>query len=158
MTKKTKYALVAIISYFSSLFLLLYGLFILGTFSSDKIDIATLATTGPDYEIILGQAKMSAQMPDTIDHKSLWGIMVATDDGDKIGKCLEDYWMYRYDYFVVIVKVVGAKQSDSTPFHPLVEVYNCRRIDYLALWAGIVLDCILFFLFVIFSVLYSFIK
>lgn len=54
MTKKAKVALAAIISYCTSLFLLLYGLFILGTFSSDKIVIGTLATTGPDYEIILG--------------------------------------------------------------------------------------------------------
>lgn len=158
MTKKAKVALAAIISYCTSLFLLLYGLFILGTFSSDKIVIGTLATTGPDYEIILGHAKMSMQMPDTIYNKNLWGIMVAKDKEDNIGKYLENYWMYRHDYFVVTVKVVGAKQSDSTSFHPLVEVYDCRRIDYLILWAGVILDGILFFLFLIFSMRYSFLK
>jgi len=130
MGDKSKHLLTASIT----LTALLVGMALLGVFSKNKIIITTLATTGPDYEVVYGRLKLMTQMPDSVDTDES-GIMVSDDKSEVgLGNYLHKNYRAFGDYFILTEQVVGIRQSDSYPFHPLIEIYDWQHIDAITFW------------------------
>ncbi len=55
MTEKSKHLLAALIT----LTAIIVGMTLLGVFSKNRIIVTTLATTGPDYEVVHGQTQIN---------------------------------------------------------------------------------------------------
>jgi hypothetical protein len=91
--------------------LLVYGITTLGFFSKDKIVITTLATTGPDYDVVFGQLKLKAQLPDTSVSFDVNGIMTTGKGAADLGNYLQQNYLAFGDYFVLTEKTVGLKKK-----------------------------------------------
>jgi hypothetical protein len=137
--------LTALLFFTAGTSLLAYGIASLGLLSKNKIVVTTLATTGPDFEVVLGQFKLKSQLPDTTLDFNLDGIMVR---GNAVDKDLSDNLQRNYlefgDYFVLTEKVVGMQQSDGPSYHPLVEILRWRHIDKVLFWLLATLNVALF--------------
>lgn len=130
--------------------MLAYGIATLGLFSKNKIIITTLATTGPDYEVVFGKYKLKNQLPDTTVAFDVSGIMTTDTGSLTLNNYLNNHYMAFGDYFVTTVKVVGIKQSDSPLFHPLIEIIHWRHIDSILFWLLAIADLLLFILAALF--------
>src|SRR5690606_26988029 len=102
--------------------LLGYLLINIGFFSTNKILITTLATTGPDYKVVFGRQNLKAQLPDTSLQFDLTGVMTTGSGTIDLQQYLSHHYVARFDYFIFTVKVVGVEKSDTEYFHPLIEV------------------------------------
>ncbi|MBL7937611.1 MAG: hypothetical protein JNM51_17540 [Bacteroidia bacterium] len=151
MTNKIKYALISLMTFALSVVLLLYGILALGLFSSNKIIVSTLATTGPDYNVSFGQFKLARLMPDSIKSSDVSGIMVTDESAINIDRYLIDTDDFD-NYYLLTFKMVGVQKSDSYSYHPLLKIISCRQINFLLLWTLIIME---FGLIVLFSLFYK---
>ncbi len=128
---KRKYARLSLVSWGLCALLLGYELIAIGAFDRGRIVITTLATTGPDFEVVLGRWKLAQQMPDTLELMDVTGIMVTGQGAKSLGHYLsEHYQAFGYgDYFVLNWKMIGVQRSDSEAFHPLLELVSWKRLD-----------------------------
>lgn len=137
---RQKYALITFGTFALSVMLFAYGLLTLGVFSKDKIVVTSLATTGPDYEVVLGRLKLQMQLPDSVDNSDVSGIMTTGQGFNELGSYLANNYLAFGDYFVLTGKVVGVKKSDGDYFHPLIEISSWRHIDILTFWSLVGID------------------
>jgi hypothetical protein len=145
--KRQKHALTSLLAFAACLVLFVYGMCVLGIFNKNKIIVATLATTGPDFEVVSGELKLQLQIPDTVQYSDVSGVMIINKSNEELNNCLEDGNAFLDDYFVLTEKVVGVKQSDSFAFHPLIEIYACKDINYFVFWILVILGIGLFLVF-----------
>lgn len=143
---RKKYGLAALLFFTAGVSLLTYGIVTLGLLSKNKIVITTLATTGPDYEVVFGQFKLRSQLPDTSLTFDVSGVMITDNGSTTLGDYLNQHYRAFGDYFVITEKVVGVKQSDNPAFHPLIEILAWQHIDKFLFWLTAFIDLILFVL------------
>jgi hypothetical protein len=148
MTKK--FATISLIMFSLCVILFGYMIVIFGIFNSDTILVTTLATTGPNYKVILGQSKLNSYMPDSLDDTDVSGIMVSELDGNGLPEYLNKNYQAFGDYFIVNPKFVGIKQSDSSSYHPLIEITSWEHISKVKAWGLSILDFAFFALFWLF--------
>ncbi|MBA4240102.1 MAG: hypothetical protein C0448_05220 [Sphingobacteriaceae bacterium] len=149
MTNERKYTLTSLVTIVLSIVLMLYGIVALGLFSSDKIIVSTLQTTGPDYNVSFGQFKLARLMPDSIQSSDVSGIMVTEQSAPNIDRYLIDTDDFD-NYYLLTFKMVGVQKSDSYSYHPLLEISSCRQIDFILFWSLIIIE----FGLVMLSILY----
>lgn len=143
---RQKYGLAALLFFLAGTSLLAYGIDTLGILSKNKIVVTTLATTGPNYEVVFGQLKLKGQLPDTSLDFDVSGVMIADNGSNTMEDYLHQHYRAFGDYFVITEKTVGIKQSDNPDFHPLIEIIDWRHIDKLLFWLTVLFDLLLFIL------------
>jgi hypothetical protein len=143
---KQKYRLAALLTFVIGIGLLAYGIVTLGLLSKNKIVVTTLATTGPDYDVVFGQLKLKSQLPDTLLTFDVNGIMTTGNGAINLNSYLQEHYSIFGDYFVLKEKIVGVKKSDTDYFHPLIEVLSWRHINKVIFWLLTILDLVIFIL------------
>lgn len=118
----------------------IYGLITIGFFNKNKILVTTLATTGPDFQLVSGRIKLSFQVPDSVKHIDYWGVMISENGCNTFCAYLHDNYLAFGDYFVLEEKVVGVKVSDGLHPHPMIEILSWKHIDALQYWLFILVD------------------
>ena len=146
MDKQKCRLVAALLTFTIGICLLIYGIVTLGLLTKNKIVVTTLATTGPDYEVIFGQLKLIAQLPDTSVNFDVDGIMTTGSGSTDLGNYLQQHYLAFGDYFVLTEKIIGMKKSDTDYFHPLIEILYWRRIDKIIFWLFAILDLAIFIL------------
>lgn len=101
MTERSKYQLMAL----GTLAILVSWILFLGIFCKDRIVVTTLATTGPDFRVVLGNLKLKLQTPDSID-MDVTGVMVSDKSMDDIDNYLQSNYRAFGDYFLLTVHVL----------------------------------------------------
>ena len=146
MNKRKNILVVALLTFAIGTYLLIYGIATLGFLQKNKIVVTTLATTGPDYEVVFGQRKLKTQLPDTSVNFDVGGIMTSGNGANDLGNYLSQNYLAFGDYFILTAEVVGMKKGDTDDFHPLVEILSWRHVDRVKLWVLAILDLTIFVL------------
>ena len=151
MSNKSKYAIPALTVFVLNVFLCIYLLSIVAVFSRDKIVVQALATTGPDYEVVFGQLKLSFQRPDSIAGKAdwdVWGVMLTDKSSTEMNNYINERssWVFD-DYYILTGKIVGTERSDGTAFLPLIEITSIKHFSKILFWGLVIMNIALFLLF-----------
>lgn len=124
--KKTR-LLISIIAFIVS-FIVLMGY--TDVYKSNSIIISCIATTGPDYNVVIGSTKLLSNAPETSHSIDASGIMVDEVTQGFTGLIDMDFYTNK-SYLVTEYEIVGLEQSDSPSFHPLVKIKSCKEISKL---------------------------
>jgi hypothetical protein len=148
MSSKSKYAIPSLTVLALGIIVCVYILFMLGVFSKDKIVVKAIATTGPDYEVVFGQLKLGFQMPDSVTDKNVNGVMLTDKSSVEMNNYINrnSSWIYD-DYYVLTENIVGAKRSDGTSFHPLIEITSIKHLAKIFIWSLVIINIALLLLF-----------
>jgi Kef-type K+ transport system membrane component KefB len=148
MSSKSKYAIPSLTVLALGIIVCVYIVFILGVFSKDKIVVKAIATTGPDYEVVFGQLKLGFQMPDSVTDKNVNGVMLTDKSSVEMNNYINRNSSGVYDdYYVLTENIVGAKRSDGTAFHPLIEITSTKHLAKIFIWSLVVINIALLLLF-----------
>ncbi len=130
---------------FIALCILVSAIIRLGVFDSKRILVKTLATTGPDFGVIIGNTKLHFQTSHFNTDIDCSGVML-TDESRKSISSFLNWKIFSYgDYILLEYEIHDIKKSDSKQFHPLIKVKSYQLITFVKFWAIFILDLFLFY-------------
>lgn len=104
-----------------------------------------MATTGPDFGVVIGSTKLSFQIAHVNEDMDCSGIMLTDESLESISLFLTWKTFAFGDYLLLEYKVLNIKKSDGNQFHPLIETTSCQLVPFLYFWGILILAIVLVF-------------